>query len=73
MLTLATHEPRFYIIREIVIQANDKFCTSCGKRGHFFMDCARADSIDNEMKVAEKINAGNVDVKFQFLRIKMVR
>lgn len=51
MLSLATHEPRFYIIREIVVTANDKWCTSCGKKGHYFMDCRVAESIDDEVKI----------------------
>jgi len=45
MLGLATHEPRFYIIREVVVTANDKWCTQCGKKGHYFTDCRPATSI----------------------------
>jgi 5'-3' exoribonuclease 2 len=45
MLGLATHEPRFFIIREIVVTANDKWCTTCGKKGHYFTDCTVASSI----------------------------
>jgi 5'-3' exoribonuclease 2 len=51
MLSLATHEPKFYIIREVVITANDKFCSNCQKRGHFFMDCGGANSIEDEARV----------------------
>jgi 5'-3' exoribonuclease 2 len=47
MLSLATHEPKFYIIREVFITANDKFCSNCHKRGHFFMDCNSANSIED--------------------------
>jgi 5'-3' exoribonuclease 2 len=39
MLGLSTHEPYFYIIRETIMQANEKNCTLCGKSGHFFTDC----------------------------------
>ena len=73
MLSLATHEPRFFIIREIVITANDKFCTSCQKRGHYFMDCVRATSIEDEARVAAELNAQSINVAFQFIRIQMVR
>jgi 5'-3' exonuclease len=73
MLALATHEPRFYIIREIVVTANDKYCTTCGKKGHFFTDCTIANSIEGEMKAAEKMNADSIGVTFQFVKIKAVR
>ena len=73
MLGLAAHEPRFFIIREIVITANDKWCSTCGKRGHYFLDCRAADSIEDEAKVQEKINAGNIQVQFQFINLKLVR
>lgn len=73
MLGLATHEPKFYIIREIVITANDKFCTNCQKKGHFFMDCQRAVSIEDESRVIQEQNASNINVEFQFIRIQMVR
>ena len=73
MLGLASHEPRFYIIREIVITANDKFCTNCQKRGHFFMDCVSASSIEQEQMIAEEQNKQNINVSFQFICLKMVR
>jgi 5'-3' exoribonuclease 2 len=73
MLGLATHEPRFYIIREIVIQAIEKWCTACGKRGHYFTDCRMAESIEDEVRVTEKHNAEAINVSFQFLNLKLVR
>jgi 5'-3' exoribonuclease 2 len=73
MLGLATHEPRFFIIREIVITANDKFCTSCGKKGHYFIDCRPADSIEQEQAVQDVQNAEAIGVQFQFLNLKLVR
>jgi 5'-3' exoribonuclease 2 len=39
MLGLATHEPRFFIIREVVIPPSEKWCSACGNRGHYFVDC----------------------------------
>lgn len=73
MLALATHEPRFYIIREVVVTANDKWCTTCGKKGHYFTDCTVASSIEDEQRVAEKLNADSIGVTFQFIKIKAVR
>lgn len=37
------------------------------------MDCQQADSIEDEARVAQEINAKSVNVKFQFIRIQMVR
>jgi 5'-3' exoribonuclease 2 len=56
-----------------VVTANEKWCSSCGKRGHYFIDCKAAESIEDEIKVQEKINAGNIQVQFQFLNLKLVR
>jgi len=39
MLGLSTHEMYFYIIRETVITNEDKSCTLCGAKGHFFTEC----------------------------------
>lgn len=33
MLALATHEPHFFILREIVMQANENNCFICGQPG----------------------------------------
>jgi len=57
MLGLSAHEPRFYIIREVVVTATEKFCTSCNKKGHYFIDCRPAESIEDEQKVQNKYNA----------------
>jgi 5'-3' exoribonuclease 2 len=35
MLALATHEPHFFILREIVMQANENNCFVCGQPGMF--------------------------------------
>jgi 5'-3' exoribonuclease 2 len=56
-----------------VITANEKWCSTCGKRGHYFIDCKAAESIEDEAKVAETINAGNIQVNFQFINLKLVR
>ena len=73
MLGLATHEPRFYIIREVVMRADEKWCSTCGKKGHHFVDCRAADSIDGEAKIEERRNAESIGVTFQFINLKMVR
>lgn len=73
MLGLATHEPRFFIIREVVVTANDKWCTQCGKKGHYFTECRPAATIEEEQAVADRINAEAVNVQFQYLNLKLVR
>lgn len=37
------------------------------------MDCVVADSIEGESKAAEKMNADDIGVTFQFVKIKAVR
>ena len=73
MLGLATHEPRFYIIREVVVTAMDKWCTSCGRKGHYFTDCRGAGSIENEQEVQNQANQDSINVNFQYLNLKLVR
>ena len=73
MLGLSAHEPRFYIIREVVVTATEKFCTSCNKRGHYFTDCRPAESIEDEQKVQNQHSAEAINVQFQFLNLKLVR
>jgi 5'-3' exoribonuclease 2 len=73
MLGLATHEPRFYIIREVVVTANEKWCSQCGKKGHYFTDCRPAGSIEEEQALQDKMNADSINVQFQYLNLKLVR
>ncbi|KAH6632947.1 XRN 5'-3' exonuclease N-terminus-domain-containing protein [Boeremia exigua] len=41
MLSLATHEPRFRVLREDVFfdSGKDKVCTRCGRKGHIRSNC----------------------------------
>lgn len=39
MLGLATHEVHFYVIREVVIETENKRCYLCHKTGHLPLDC----------------------------------
>ena len=73
MLGLATHQPRFYIIREVVITVNDKWCTQCGKKGHYFTDCKVATFPLEVQPKDEGLNSDSIKVSFQFLNLKLVR
>ena len=57
----------------MVVTANEKWCTACGKRGHYFTDCRPAESIEEEQAIQEKRNADSIGVQFQFLNLKLVR
>jgi 5'-3' exonuclease len=43
MLSLSSHEPHFYIVREIVYGRNEMICTTCGKAGHHSGECIGID------------------------------
>jgi len=73
MLALATHEPRFHILREDVFfnEGKDQKCFICGQKGHFASSCTG--------KVKEKI--GEFDEKtvatdkkpYVFLHVSILR
>lgn len=69
MLALATHEPHFFILREIVMQANENNCFICGQPGHLASDCqgkAKEKGNDTDTKAA-------IRKPFQFLYVSVLR
>lgn len=70
MLSMATHEPYFKVLREDVFAAErNKNCRKCGRPGHFADQCPGAappsESADGEYKLIEK--------PFLFLDIPILR
>ncbi len=69
MLALSTHEPHFFILREVVLQANNNNCFICGQPGHLASDCQgkakeKVDELDTQVAVRKP---------FQFLYISVLR
>ena len=65
MLGLATHEPNFYILREALLQAKDKFCHKCKRVGHMTYECGNDYTLDKS--IVER------SVEFQYVKIAVVR
>ncbi|XXQ31951.1 5'-3' exoribonuclease [Plasmodiophora brassicae] len=70
MLSLATHEPHFTIIRETVLFGKQKGCHTCGQQGHFAADCqGKAKTKETEFDETTAVK----DSPFQFLSISVLR
>lgn len=65
MLTLATHEPHFTILREVVFFGNNNTCHTCGQPGHIASEC-RGRAAAAEGKEPKK-------KPYQFLYISVLR
>ena len=61
MLGLSTHEPWFYILRETIMQPNDKQCSACGSNGHFYTDCTKLKKFQEY-----KANLQNREIRVNF-------
>ncbi len=89
MLALSSHEPHFYIIREVVLEATDRKCFICGKLGHTAGQCR---GINNDALTSTSSNGDEYNVlpaiesyepesdplppglvPFQFLKIAVLR
>eukprot|EP00474_Spongospora_subterranea_P000742 CRZ01200.1 hypothetical protein [Spongospora subterranea] len=70
MLSMATHEPHFTIIRETVLFGKQKGCHTCGQVGHFAADCQGAAKVkETEFDETNAVK----DSPFQFLNISVLR
>ncbi|CAD8159144.1 unnamed protein product [Paramecium octaurelia] len=81
MLGLSTHEPYFYVIRETIMANDDKQCSICQQKGHFFTDCKKRekviDDLNGEIKQYNQIQQQQktklIQVDFQILQLNIVR
>ncbi|KAM3138612.1 hypothetical protein pb186bvf_009364 [Paramecium bursaria] len=76
MLALSTHEPWFYIIRETIMANDDKFCSICQQKGHFFMDCKQKDQQISQKDLNIEIvvkKQRRLMINFQIIQIHMLR
>ncbi|CAK72332.1 unnamed protein product (macronuclear) [Paramecium tetraurelia] len=71
MLGLSTHEPYFYVIRETIMANDDKQCSICQQKGHFFTDCKKREKQYNQIQQQQKNKLIQVD--FQILQLNIVR
>ncbi|KAJ1731062.1 5'-3' exoribonuclease 2 [Coemansia sp. Benny D160-2] len=74
MLSLATHEPNFKILREDVewAQKLSKPCRRCGKMGHFERDCGgRANPAPDVNTDSQPFVFANIDVLREYLEFAL--
>ncbi|KAJ2692571.1 5'-3' exoribonuclease 2 [Coemansia sp. IMI 209128] len=72
MLSLATHEPHFRILRDDVAWADmlSKPCRNCGKKGHFEKDC-RGKLTPNEDMSKQPFVFAHIDVLREYLEFEL--
>ncbi|KAJ2581536.1 5'-3' exoribonuclease 2, partial [Coemansia sp. RSA 1836] len=72
MLSLATHEPHFRILRDDVAWADmlAKPCRNCGKKGHFEKDC-RGKSTPSEDMSKQPFVFAHIDVLREYLEAEL--
>eukprot|EP01090_Pellita_catalonica_P013737 TRINITY_DN3328_c0_g2_i1.p1 TRINITY_DN3328_c0_g2~~TRINITY_DN3328_c0_g2_i1.p1 ORF type:complete len:314 (-),score=34.81 TRINITY_DN3328_c0_g2_i1:486-1295(-) len=68
MLAIATHEPHFYILREVVMQKGGRKCHVCGQEGHIAADCQGT----AKKKVDENDTQSEL-VPYQLVQISILR
>lgn len=70
MLGLASHDPHFTIVREMVVGFEDKHCAICDQKGHIASECkGEAKVMEGEHDELKK----SKDRPFQFLHINVLR
>jgi 5'-3' exoribonuclease 2 len=70
MLGLASHDPHFTIVREMVVGFEDKHCAICDQKGHLASECkGEAKVMEGEHDELKK----SKDRPFQFLHINVLR
>lgn len=72
MLSLITHEPHFYIIRESLNENAWKKCEFCGQTGHFRDDCKKLNHEKTGVKPPEEVT-GIQALEFSLIKVHVVR
>jgi 5'-3' exonuclease len=70
MLSLITHEPNFFIIRESLNENIWKKCESCGKNGHFKDECPKL--LNPNAPVKDSSDLIN-EIEFSLIKVHVVR
>ncbi|KAL9935222.1 hypothetical protein V8E36_005570 [Tilletia maclaganii] len=72
MLSLATHEPYFKVLREDVFQQDKKGCRICGQEGHIAVNC-RGEAKEKQGQHDASGKAGQEKKPFIFLDVSTLR